>query len=148
MTCIPAQEGTCADSDSILAVTCTPGCSCMEGYVRHEGKCITFTDCPGNYKVTIATRSGCIVCARHVCLHACLFVSLAKACKSISVVSYNELFSPAVVVFFSGGNSYSVLEGDGICLSLRVSGNVNRDFEVTMNLGKQFAAGLAILNCI
>ena len=38
-------------------------------------------------------------------------------------------------------SSYSVKEGDGICLPMKASGNLNRDFEVTMNLGKQFATG-------
>ena len=46
--CGPAQEGTCIDPMPVMqAGTCTPGCSCMEGFVRHEGKCIKFTDCPG-----------------------------------------------------------------------------------------------------
>ena len=52
---------------------------------------------------------------------------------------------PAVTVQFQG-NSYSVKEGDGICIPLKASGNLNRDFEVTLNLRTQFAAGW--LRCV
>lgn len=51
----------------------------------------------------------------------------------------------AVTVHFQC-SSYSVKEGDGICLPLKASGNLNRVFEVTMNLETQFAAGW--LSCI
>jgi len=55
------------------------------------------------------------------------------------------LFSSAVTASFQC-NSYSVEEGDGICLPIKASGNLNRDFEVTVNLGRQLAAGLSLLH--
>ena len=46
-TCGPAQDGTCADPIPIMQPgTCTPGCSCIEGFVSHAGNCINVTECP------------------------------------------------------------------------------------------------------
>ncbi|XP_077285527.1 zonadhesin-like [Arctopsyche grandis] len=49
-TCVPEKEPTCADRITIASKHCKPGCKCMAGYVRHNGKCITLKDCKTHYK--------------------------------------------------------------------------------------------------
>ena len=128
-TCGPAQEGTCvAPMPVVQPGTCTPGCSCMEGFVRHEGKCINVTECPS----TCIQRVAIVQIVYTLCL-ACISNSIASLIVLI-------LFFFTVTARFPC-DSYSVKEGDGICLPIMASGNLNRDFEVTVNLGRQLAAG-------
>ena len=63
-----------------------------------------------------------------------------------SIVSFNCSYIFYAVIASFQCKSYSVKEGDGICLPLKAAETLNRDFEVTMSLGKQFAAGLDMLN--
>ena len=84
-----------------------------------------------------STSQSVQVCMQRVAIVQIVY-TLCLACIASLIVSI--LFFFTVTARFPC-DSYSVKEGDGICLPIMASGNLNRDFEVTVNLGRQLAAG-------
>ena len=73
------------------------------------------------------------------CMHATSVST--NSCQILSRHSNDCSYIISAVTVRYQCSSYSVKEGDGICLPIEASGNLSRDFEVTVNLGKQIAAG-------
>ena len=43
-------DGTCVDPNPPCSGICVPGCSCDNNTVVHEGRCIPFDECPGEWR--------------------------------------------------------------------------------------------------
>lgn len=88
-TVCSTPEGTCAKFEPDLAPFGPPKCECVLGFVRHQGRCIHHTDCPGYLPLnaTVSTNS----------------VSPPEDCpEDFNILSDNTVFSSTATATING----------------------------------------------